>query len=392
MLKRFIAKVVEGTSLGEAESGEAMSFIMGGEVPPSQIASFITALRMKGETVQEITGFARTMRAKAVQIRARNGEKVVDTCGTGGDGKGTFNISTAATLVAAGGGCTMAKHHNRSVSSQCGSADVLEALGVDYALPPERAETCLQQLGLAFLFAPTFHPATKNAAGPRKEIGIRTIFNLLGPLTNPAGATVHLAGLYREDLLRPIAEVLRNLGYTSAFVVHSEDHCDEISITGKTTVCELKEGTFRTYQIDPEMVGLKRASLKEIQGGTPKKNAEILLQVLGGKTGPRRDVVLLNAAAVFLAVEKASSLREGVEMARESIDSGRAMRKLQALIQFSKGGKDVLAKDCRDKERGAPGKKEPVQTERIGGEGSVPSSAAGFHGSHLQPRPDCRHC
>ena len=335
MLKSFITKVVDGKDLSEEESGEAMAFIMGGEVPPTQIASFITALRMKGETIQEITGFARTMRAKAVRIRSNNGEGVVDTCGTGGDGKGTFNISTAVTFVAAGGGCTVAKHHNRSVSSQCGSADVLEALGVNYALPPERAEKSLQEFGLAFLFAPTFHPATKHAMVPRREIGIRTIFNLLGPLTNPAGATIHLAGLYREDLLRPVAEVLRNLGSKSAFVVHSEDHCDEISITGKTTVCQLKDGSFSTYQIEPEMVDLKRAKLEEIQGGTPEKNAGILLQVLRGKPGPPRDVVLLNAAAVFVAAEKVSNLRDGVEMARESIDSGRAVKKLEELIRFS---------------------------------------------------------
>src|SRR4030067_1029496 len=258
MLKSFITKVVDGKDLSEAESGEAMASIMGGEVPPTQIASFVTALRMKGETIQEITGFAQTMRAKAVRIQAKDGEPVVDTCGTGGDGKGTFNISTVVAFVAAGGGCTVAKHHNRSVSSQCGSADVLEALGVNNALPPERAETSLQEFGLAFLFAPAFHPATKHAMVPRREIGIRTIFNLLGPLTNPAGATIHLTGLYREDLLRPVAEVLRNLGSKAAFVVHSEDHCDEISITGKTTVCQLKDGKIETYQIEPEMGGLKR--------------------------------------------------------------------------------------------------------------------------------------
>jgi anthranilate phosphoribosyltransferase len=335
MLKRFITKVVDGVDLNEAESGEAMDVIMEGKAPPTQIASFLTALRMKGETIQEITGFARTMRAKAVRIQAKDGECVVDTCGTGGDGKGTFNISTAVAFVAAGGGCTVAKHHNRSVSSQCGSADVLEALGVDYALPPERAETSLQEFGLAFLFAPSFHPATKHALVPRREIGIRTVFNLLGPLTNSAGATIHLAGLYREDLLQPVAEVLRNLGSKAAFVVHSEDHCDEISISGKTTICQLKDGSIATYQIEPEMVGLKRADLKEIQGGTPEKNADILLQVLRGKPGPPRDVVLLNAAAVFAAAEKVLNLRDGVEMARESVDSGRAMKKLEELIRFS---------------------------------------------------------
>ncbi len=339
MLKRFIAKVVDGIDLTEEESGEAMAYIMRGEAPPTQIASFITALRMKGETIQEITGFARTMRERAVRIRAREGEEVVDTCGTGGDGKGTFNISTAVAFVAAGGGCTIAKHHNRSVSSQCGSADVLEALGINYALSPEDTERSLQELGLAFLFAPTFHPATKHAMVPRRDIGIRTIFNLLGPLTNPAGATVHLTGLYRGDLLPTIAEVLKNLGSRSAFVVHSEDHCDEISITGKTTICQLKEGSIKTFQIEPEMVNLKRAKLEEIQGGPPRRNAEILLQVLRGELGPPRDVVLINAAAVFVASDKVSNLRDGVELAKESIDSGRAMKKLKEMIQFSKGEK-----------------------------------------------------
>jgi len=343
MLKRFIAKVVDGVNLSEAESGEAMDVIMEGNAPPTQIASFLTALRMKGETIQEITGFARTMRDKAVRIQARDGECVVDTCGTGGDGKGTFNISTAVAFVAAGGGCTVAKHHNRSVSSQCGSADVLEALGLNYALPPERAEICLQEFGLAFLFAPSFHPATRHALVPRREIGIRTAFNLLGPLTNPAGATIHLAGLYREDLLQPITKVLRNLGSKAAFVVHSEDHCDEISITGKTTVCQLKDGKIETYQIEPEMVGLKKASLEEIQGGAPEKNANILLRVLRGEPGPPRDVVLLNTAAIFVAAEKGSNLRDGVEIARESIDSGRAMKKLEEMIRFS--NRDRLSKN-----------------------------------------------
>jgi anthranilate phosphoribosyltransferase len=336
MLKKFIAKVVDGKNLSEEESGEAMNIIMEGNATPTQIASFLTALRIKGETIQEITGFARVMRAKAVRIRAKDGDSVADTCGTGGDGKGTFNISTAVAFVAAGGGCIVAKHHNRSVSSQCGSADVLEALGINYAMPPEKAEISLHKFGLAFLFAPSFHPATKHAVVPRKEIGIRTAFNLLGPLTNPAGATVHLSGIYREDLLHPVAEVLRNLGSKAAFVVHGEDHCDEISITGKTNICQLKDGGIKTYQIEPEALSLKRATLDEIQGGTPEKNAHILLQVLQGQPGPPRDVVLLNAAAVFVGTEKASNLRDGIEMAKESIDSGKALKKLEELIQFSK--------------------------------------------------------
>lgn len=335
MLRRFINKVIDGRDLSEEESGEAMAFIMEGAVLPTQIASFLTALRMKGETIEEITGFARTMRAKAVHIKAKDGEPVVDTCGTGGDGKGTFNISTAVAFVASGGGCTVAKHENRSVSSQCGSADVLEALGIDPALPPEKAERSLQEFGLAFLFAPSFHPATKHAAVTRREIGIRTAFNLLGPLTNPAGATIHLAGIYREDLTQTVAEVLKNLGSRAAFVVHGEDHCDEISITGKTTICELKDGDIERYQIEPEMVGLKRSSLKAIQGGTPKRNAEILIEVLLGSPGPPQDVVLLNASAVFKAAGKVSSLKDGIVMARESIDSGKAMEKLRELIRFS---------------------------------------------------------
>jgi len=335
MLQRFIAEVVEGKDLSEEEASKAMAHIMEGEALPTQIASFLTALRMKGETSQEIAGFARAMRAKAVRIRAKEGECVVDTCGTGGDGCGTFNISTAVAFVAAGGGLTVAKHGNRSVSSKSGSADVLEALGVKITLPPEKVEECLQENGLAFLFAPSFHPAMKHALGPRKEIGIRTAFNLLGPLTNPAGATVHLLGLYREDLTRPVAEVLKSLGSKAAFVVHGADHSDEISITGKTTVCQLKEGAITNYQIQPEEVGLRRANLEAIRGGTPEKNAQILLQILKGDPGPTRDVVLLNGAAVFVASGRVPNLREGIEMARESIDSGKAMKKLEGLIEFS---------------------------------------------------------
>ncbi len=335
MLKRFITRVVDGHHLSEEEASQAMGHIMAGEALPTQIASLLTALRMKGETHEEITGLARAMRAKAVSIKARNGDPVVDTCGTGGDGLGTFNISTAVVFVAAGGGLTVAKHGNRSVSSKSGSADVLEALGVNLSLSPKRAEESLQEIGLAFLFAPSFHPAMKHALGPRKEIGIRTVFNLLGPLTNPAGATVQLLGVYREDLTRPIAEVLRNLGSKGAFVVHGEDHGDEISITGKTSICQLKNGEIQSYPFEPEMAGLKRAGLKDIQGGTPKENAEILMRILKGEPGPCRDVVLLNAAAVFLAAEKAETFREGIQMAENSIDSRKAMGKLKELVQHS---------------------------------------------------------
>jgi anthranilate phosphoribosyltransferase len=237
--------------------------------------------------------------------------------------------------VAAGGGLTVAKHGNRSVSSRCGSADVLEALGINIALVPEKVEESLQELKLAFLFAPAFHPAMKHALGPRREIGIRTAFNLLGPLTNPAGACVHLLGLYREDMTRPVAEVLKKLGSKAAYVVHGEDHGDEISISGKTTVCYLKDGDIRSYQIEPEMAGIQRASLEAIRGGTPEKNAHILREILRGEPGPPRDVVLLNAAAVFMAAGRVANLPDGIQLARESIDSGKAMKKLQDLIQFS---------------------------------------------------------
>jgi len=335
MLKPFIVRVVERQDLSEEEASQAMAHIMEGDGLPTQIASLLTALRMKGETKEEITGFARTMRAKAVRIRAQTPEGVVDTCGTGGDNSGTFNISTTVAFVAAGGGLTVAKHGNRSVSSRSGSADVLEALGVKIANPPRKVEACLQEHGLAFLFAPSFHPAMKHALLPRREIGIRTVFNLLGPLTNPAGATVHLLGVYREDLMKPVAEVLKNLGSKAALVVHGADHCDEISITGETAICQLKDGAIENYRIAPEEVGLKKASLETIRGGTPEQNAAILLKILNGEPGPARDVVLLNAGAVFMAAGKVGGFKEGIEVARESIDSGQSLKKLNELIRFS---------------------------------------------------------
>jgi anthranilate phosphoribosyltransferase len=335
MMKRFIAKVAAGQDLSEEEAFQAMAQMMEGEGLPTQIAALLTALRMKGENKQEIAGLARGMRSKAMRIRAQDGEDVVDTCGTGGDGQGTFNISTAVALVAAGGGLTVAKHGNRSVSSLSGSADVLEALGVNVTMPPDKVEKALQELKVAFLYAPSFHPAMKHALGPRKEIGIRTVFNLLGPLTNPAGANVHLLGIYREDLISSVAEVLKNLGSKAAFVVHGADHGDEISITGKTSICQLQQGIIKQYQIDPEEVGLKKADPEAIRGGAPAKNAEILRGVLKGESGPARDVVLLNAAAVFMAAGKAQNFTEGIERAREAIDSGRAVKKLDDLIHFS---------------------------------------------------------
>ena len=335
MFKMLLNRLVEGKDLKEDEAYEAMSSIMDGKALPTQIASFLTALRMRGETVQEITGFARAMRAKALTIRPMNGEYVVDTCGTGGDGNNTFNISTAVAFVVAGSGLTVAKHGNRSVSSQCGSADVLEALGVNINLTPDRVEQCLQEIGIAFFFAPLFHPAMMHAIGPRREMGIRTVFNLLGPLTNPAGANAQVVGVYRKDLVGTIAEVLKNLGCKGALVVHGEDHCDEISITGKTFISQLRRGGIESYEFAPEDIGLKRRTLEQIQGGTAQENADILLRILEGVHGPRREVVLLNASAVFMAAERVSNLRDGIEMAEESVDSGRAMRKLKELIQLT---------------------------------------------------------
>ena len=335
MLKKFISKVVEKQDLTEEEAHQAMGIIMDGDASSAQIASFVTGLRMKGETIPEITGFARAMRTRAVHIAAKGKEWILDTCGTGGDGHGTFNISTTVSFVAAGKGITVAKHGNRSVSSRCGSADVLEALGVNIQLPPERVEACLQAVGLAFLFAPLFHPAMKYALAPRKEMGIRTVFNLLGPLNNPAGANAQIVGLYRGDLTRPIGEVLKNLGCRGAFVVHGEDHCDEISITGKTIVSHLRKGTITTYDVQPEDFGLKRSTLEHIQGGTAQDNAKILLEVLGGASGPKRDVVLLNAGAAFVSADRARDMKEGIAMAEESIDSGEAMGKLRELVAFS---------------------------------------------------------
>lgn len=337
MLKELIARLVEGHDLCQEEACQAMANIMEGEATPSQIAAFLTALRMKGEKSQEITGLARIMRDKAVTISAPEGETVVDTCGTGGDNRGTFNISTTVAFVAAGAGLTVAKHGNRSISSQCGSADVLEALGVNISLRPEKVGQALQELKIAFLFAPIFHPAMKYALAPRREIGIRTVFNLLGPLTNPAGATVQLMGIYRVDLLTIMAESLKNLGTKAALIVHGQDGCDEISITGKTDICQLKDGQISQWQIEPEDAGLSRASVMEIQGGPPEKNVQIVQAVLKGAKGACRHAVLLNASGLFIAAGMARDFKEGIEIAKESIDSGRALRKLEQLIRFSQG-------------------------------------------------------
>ena len=334
MIKELIGKVIKGKNLSEQESIQAMQGIMSGEATPAQIAAFITALRMKGETVAEITGAAKVMRKKATNLDFTE-KVIVDTCGTGGDNSNTFNISTAVALVAAAAGLLVAKHGNRSVSSKCGSADVMEKLGLNLEIPPEKVKECIAEIGIGFLYAPLFHAAMKYATPVRREIGIRTIFNILGPLTNPAKADVQLLGVYRPELTEVLANVLKNLGTKNAFVVYGEGKFDEVSITGKTKVSQLKNDEVRTYYIQPEDFGLKRRSSEEVKGGTAEKNSRIILNILKGKKDAKREIVLLNAACLFIAAEKAGDFREGIKVAEEVIDSGKALKKLEALVKFS---------------------------------------------------------
>src|SRR5512135_426427 len=297
MIKEAISKAVAGTSLSEAEAETVMREIMQGEATDAQIAAYITALRMKGETVEEITGSARVMREKAVPIRLSAPFQV----GTGGDMSNTFNISTTVAFVVAGAGVTVAKHGNRSVSSKSGSADVLQALGVNIEIPSHRVEACMKEVGIAFLFAPMMHQAMKYAIGPRREIGIRTLFNILGPLTNPAKVTAQIMGVYNADLTAPLAQALGNLGATHAFVVHGMDGLDEITITDKTRVSEFKDGKVTDSLLHPADFGLPLGKAGDLRGGDAKENAGITLDVLRGRKGPRRDIVLMNAAAGFVA-------------------------------------------------------------------------------------------
>ena len=334
MIKEAIAKAVDKKDLNEAEMMLAMDEVMGGKATPAQIAAFITALRMKGETVGEVTGAARIMRQKATRIDAR-AQTIVDTCGTGGDGMNTFNISTTTAFVVASAGITVAKHGNRAVSSGCGSADVLEALGVNIGAGPEVVEECVQQIGIGFLFAPKLHGAMKYAIEPRREIGVRTIFNMLGPLTNPAGATAQLIGVYDPKLTEMFAGVLKNLGAKRAFVVHGSDGLDEATVTGETRVSELKDGLISTYNIDPIEIFGETYKGAELVGGDASANAQITKDVLGGKDGACRKIVLLNAALALMAGEKATTIKDGVAVAEQCIDKGTALNKLQELIKLS---------------------------------------------------------
>jgi anthranilate phosphoribosyltransferase len=333
MIKDAIAALVTGKSLSMHQAESAMTEIMNGEVTPAQFGAFVTALRIKGETSEEIAGMAKVMRAKAIQVHTDG--VVVDTCGTGGDNAATFNISTAAAFVVAGTGLKVAKHGNRAASSQCGSADVLEALGVKIELKAEQVEKCLKEVGIAFMFAPAFHPAMKYAGPPRREIGIRTVFNILGPLTNPARAQAQVLGVAESSLTEKMAVVLRTLGCHHALVVHGEDGLDEITITGKTQVRELEGDHIKMYSVSPEDFGFSRASLESIRGDTPVDNAALVRRILAGATGPQRDVVLMNTAAAIVAGDKAKTLPEGVRLAAEAIDSGRALERLDHLVKFS---------------------------------------------------------
>ncbi len=331
-----IAKLIEGRDLTRDRTIGSMNQIMSGEATDAQIGAFLVALRVKGETADEIAGAAEVMREKATRVVTRHAT-VVDTCGTGGDGAGTFNISTAAAFVAAGAGLCVAKHGNRAASSLCGSADVLKELGVNIEASPETTGRCLDEVGIGFLFAPALHGAMKYAIGPRREVGVRTIFNALGPLTNPAGATRHLIGVYSRSLTGRLAEVLRTLKSERAFVVHGLDGLDEITTTGPTRVSELNDGAVTTYEIRPEDLGIKRSTPGDLAGGNAETNASILRRVLNGEPGPRRDIVVLNAAAAIVAGGAADDLQAGIELAGETVDSGRAMDKLEELKRASAG-------------------------------------------------------
>ncbi len=346
-IKGAIIRLIDKKDLLEDEMSAVFDDIMSGKTTDAQIGAFLTALRLKGETVEEITGAARIMRKKAIKLNVKasvdidreditvDEETILDTCGTGGSGTNTFNISTACALVVSACGVKVAKHGNRSISSQCGSADVLKELGVNIDLEPEKVEECIKKINIGFLYAPLYHGAMKYAIGPRREIGIRTIFNMLGPLTNPAGANSQVMGVYSDALTEIIANVLKNLGTRHAFVVHGMDTLDEITITGQTKIAELKNNEVKSYFIKPQDFGMEVAKLDDIRGGDAKKNAAIIKDIFSGKKGPCRDVVLLNSAAALVAAEKAKNFNEGIEQSAGSIDSGKAKDKLGALIKIT---------------------------------------------------------
>ena len=335
MIREAIEALVNGRrALTEDEAAAAMREIFAGEATPAQLAAFLVALRLKGETVEEVTGMARVMREHALRVEVDG--PLLDTCGTGGDGQGTFNVSTAAAFVAAGAGARVAKHGNRAMTSGCGSADVLEALGARIDLGPAQVAECIRRAGFGFMFAQAFHPAMKYAAATRREIGVRTVFNILGPLTNPAGAGSQLLGVARPELAGLIAGALQRLGSRHALVVHGDGGVDELSLSGPSTVYELAGGVTRQYTVSPAELGLAAAPPEAIKGGTPEQNAATLLSILDGERGPLRDVVVLNAAAALVAADLAPDLKEGVRAAASAIDSGAARERVQAFVEITR--------------------------------------------------------
>jgi anthranilate phosphoribosyltransferase len=346
IITEAVRQLVDRKDLSRIEAAAAMEAIMSGAATNAQIAAFLTALRMKGETVEELIGFAQVMRQKAVRIHVHDDEiagmtgtdreMLIDTCGTGGDATGTFNVSTATAFVVAGAGLKVAKHGNRSVSSLCGSADVVETLGITLDLTPQKVARCVDEVGIGFLYAPLLHTAMKHVMPVRREMAIRTVFNMLGPLTNPASANAQIIGVYSAALTEPLARVLAELGTVRAFVVHGADSLDEISNTGESRVSEVREGMVRSYTVRPEDFGLPRATIAELMGGDREENARIIRAILDGEPGAKRDIVLMNSAAALVAGAKARDLKEGVNLAAHAIDSAAALRKLEALIALSR--------------------------------------------------------
>lgn len=334
MLKQFIKQVVSGQNLTEEEAILAMTEIMEGRATDAQMGAFLTALHLKGETVDEITGFARVMRQKVTRVYSKH-PQLIDTCGTGGDGTATFNISTTAALVLAGAGAKVAKHGNRSVSSRSGSADLLEALGVNLDLNPEQAGHCLDEVGICFLYAPRLHGAMKYAAQPRREIGIRTVFNILGPLTNPAATQAQVLGVYSADLVDKLAKVLAKLGSNRAFVLHGAGGLDELSGIGLAQICEVRTGEVYNYSFNPQYYGFQQCNLADLAGGEPEENAVITREILAGAAGPKRDAVVLNTALGLICAGLAEDINAGIKLANQSIDSGAAMEKLNELARYT---------------------------------------------------------
>lgn len=334
-MRDIIQKFVMGEDLTAPESEIAMELIMTQQATEAQIGAFLIGLRMKGETIEEITEFVKVMRRFSVKVNPHVKGTIVDTCGSGGDVTDTFNISTTAAIVAAAAGANVAKHGNRSVSSQSGSADILERLGVNIELEAKGVERCIERCSIGFMYAPLFHPAMKYVAKPRREVGMRTVFNLLGPLTNPASVKAQVYGIYKPELTEALTRVLKNLGSDHTLVVHGMDGLDEFSTLGKTKVSELKDGKIKTYFVRPEDFGLKQVSGQEISGGTPEENARITLNILMGHFGPKRDIVLLNSGALLMVAGLADDIAHGVELSKDAIDSGAASRKLRDFIKIS---------------------------------------------------------